>query len=257
MRPKQSRSFAQAQVRQEGVFFAWFVVNLFSSKDNSMEEPVKVMVVDDQSLIREGIASLLAIQPGIEVCATAEDGPTAERLAAEKSPHVILMDIKMPGQDGIVTAGNILAKMPAVRILMLTTLEDDEFIVKSLTAGAVGYLLKDILAADLAQAVKMASRGIFQLAPTVAGRLIQLSGAGAGGVHTAVDDEYTGRVAQLTPRERDVLKLLASGSTNREIAAALYLSEGTVKNVISSIFTRLGIDDRVQAAAIAIKHGLT
>ncbi len=219
-----------------------------------MEQPVKVLVVDDQSLIREGIASLLAIQPGIEVVATAEDGPAAERLAVEKQPDVILMDIKMPDQDGIVTTKSILARMPAVRVLMLTTLEDDEYIVKSLNAGAVGYLLKDILAADLAQAVRMASRGIFQLAPTVAGRLIQLSGVRER--RPPVDDEYAPRVSQLTPRERDVLKLLASGATNREIAAALYLSEGTVKNVVSSIFTRLGIDDRVQAAAIAIRHGL-
>jgi DNA-binding NarL/FixJ family response regulator len=219
-----------------------------------MEPPVKVLVVDDQSLIREGIASLLALQPGIEVVATAEDGPAAEALAAEKSPDVILMDIKMPGQDGIETARRILAAIPAVRVLMLTTLEDDEYIVKSLNAGAVGYLLKDILAADLAQAVRMASRGIFQLAPTVAGRLIQLSAAGEN--RAAVGDNYADRVAALTPRERDVLKLLASGSTNREIAAELYLSEGTVKNVVSSIFTRLGIADRVQAAAIAIRNGL-
>ncbi|MHC1781221.1 MAG: response regulator [Anaerolineaceae bacterium] len=219
-----------------------------------MEQPVKVLVVDDQSLIREGIASLLALQPGIEVVATAEDGPMAEKLAAEKSPDVILLDIKMPGQDGIETAKHILAKMPAVRVLMLTTLEDDEYIVKSLTAGAVGYLLKDILAADLGQAVRMASRGIYQLARTVAGRLIQLSVAGEK--RSAAGDEYAARLSQLTPRERDVLKLLASGFTNREIAAALYLSEGTVKNVVSSIFTRLGIDDRVQAAAIAIRNGL-
>ncbi len=219
-----------------------------------MEPPVKVLVVDDQSLIREGIASLLALQPGIEVVATAEDGLAAEALAAEKAPDVILMDIKMPGQDGIETTRRILAAIPSVRVLMLTTLEDDEYIVKSLNAGAVGYLLKDILAADLAQAVRMASRGIFQLAPTVAGRLIQLSAA--SGKRTAAGDEYADRVAALTPRERDVLKLLSSGSTNREIAAELFLSEGTVKNVVSSIFTRLGIDDRVQAAAIAIRNGL-
>lgn len=219
-----------------------------------MEPPVKVIVVDDQSLIREGIASLLAIQPGIEVVGTSEDGPTAEILTTEKSPDVILMDIKMPGQDGIETAKHILSAFPNMRILMLTTLEDDEYIVKSLNAGAVGYLLKDILAADLGQAVRMASRGIFQLAPTVAGRLIQLSGGREK--RPPAGDEYSGKLTLLTPREHDVLKLLASGSTNREIAAELYLSEGTVKNVISSIFTRLGIADRVQAAAIAIRNGL-
>lgn len=218
-----------------------------------MEQPIKVLVVDDQALVREGIASLLALQAGIEVCATAEDGRQAEQLADEKSPQVILMDIKMPGVDGIEAARHILAKKPEIRILMLTTLEDDEYIVKSLKVGAVGYLLKDILAADLAQAVRMASRGIFQLAPSVAGRLVQLSGTPQS---RPAADEYTARIAQLTPRERDVLKLLASGATNREIAGTLYLSEGTVKNIVSSIFTRLGIEDRVQAAAIAIRNGM-
>ena len=218
-----------------------------------MEQAIKVLVVDDQALVREGIASLLVLQPGIAVCGTAEDGLQAEKLAEEKLPDVILMDIKMPGMDGIETTRRILAKMPQVRVLMLTTLEDDEYIVKSLKVGAVGYLLKDILAADLAQAVRMASRGIYQLAPSVAGRLIQLSGEPEK--RAAVSDEYTARIAQLTPRERDVLKLLAGGATNREIAATLYLSEGTVKNIVSNIFTRLGIEDRV-AAAIAIRHGL-
>ena len=218
-----------------------------------MNEEIRVLVVDDQALVREGIASLLAIQPGIKVVATAEDGKQAEEIARTELLDVVLMDIKMPGMDGIEATKKILLLKPKIRVLMLTTLEDDEYIVKSLKAGAVGYLLKDMLAADLAQAVRLANRGVYQLAPSVAGRLVQLSDPGSRNITT---DEYTGRIGHLTPREVDVLKWIASGATNREIAQALYLSEGTVKNIVSSILTSLGVQDRVQAAVIAIRHGL-
>jgi DNA-binding NarL/FixJ family response regulator len=216
-------------------------------------EPVKVIVVDDQALVREGIASLLAIQPGIQVLGTAENGQDAIRLNQELGPDVILMDIRMPVMDGIEAAQVILKDDPERIILMLTTLEDDEYIVKSLKSGARGYLLKDILAADLAQAIRSAYRGIFQLAPSVAGSLVNLqSHAGQPGIK----NEYSERIAELTPRERDVLKLIAAGATNKEIAQRLYLSEGTVKNVVSNIFACLGTRDRVQAAIIAIQNRL-
>ena len=216
-------------------------------------EPVRVIVVDDQALVREGIASLLAIQPGIQVAGTAENGQAAIRLNEDIHPDVILMDIRMPVLDGIEAAQAILKDHPNQIILMLTTLEDDEYIVKSLQIGARGYLLKDILAADLAQAVRLAYRGIFQMAPSVAGRLVNLRG---GAAPPARNDEYSQRIAELTPREVDVLKLIAVGATNREIAKQLYLSEGTVKNVISNVFACLGTHDRVQAAIIAIQSGL-
>ena len=218
-----------------------------------MEDTVKVMVVDDQALVREGIASLLAIQPGIKVAGTAQDGAQALEIFSEIGPDVILMDIRMPVMDGIEAAGKILSKQPEMIILMLTTLEDDEYIVKSLKAGAVGYLLKDMLAGDLAQAIRMAYRGVFQLSPSIAGNLIRLTDARQKPVR---EDEYTDRIAELTPRELDVLKLIATGATNREIAQALFLSEGTVKNIVSRIFSCLGVNDRVQAAVIAIHQGL-
>lgn len=218
-----------------------------------MEKPVRVMVVDDQTLVREGIASLLAIQPGIQVTGTAQDGAQAVEAYITTEPDVVLMDIRMPVMDGIEAVEKILIRKPEAVILMLTTLEDDEYIVKSLRAGAVGYLLKDMLAEDLAQAVRMAYRGVFQLSPSIAGNLIRLTSPRQ---KFAREDEYTDRIAELTPRELDVLKLIAAGATNREIARQLFLSEGTVKNIVSRIFSCLGVNDRVQAAVIAIHQGL-
>jgi DNA-binding NarL/FixJ family response regulator len=219
-----------------------------------MDTKVKVMIVDDQALIRDGIASLMAIQPGLEVVGTAENGQEAVAFIEKQSPDVILMDIKMPVMDGIEAAKQILNRMPQIKIIMLTTLQDDEYVVKSLKNGACGYLLKDIPAADLAQAILMAKRGVFQLAPSVAGKLIDLNTRTQPNPN--VQDDYTDRIAELTPREVDVLRLIATGATNREIANRLFLSEGTVKNIVSRIFQCLNIRDRVQAAVIAIHHGL-
>ena len=163
-----------------------------------MVATIKVMVVDDQALVREGIASLLAIQPGIQVLGTAQDGAQALEVFFEMEPDVVLMDIRMPVMDGIEAAKKILSKKPEAIILMLTTLEDDEYIVKSLKVGAVGYLLKDMLAEDLAQAVRMAHRGVFQLSPSIAGNLIRLTDTAQKPVR---EDEYTEQIAALTPRE--------------------------------------------------------
>ena len=218
-----------------------------------MEQKVNVLVVDDQALVREGIASLLTIQPGIHVTGTAEDGKQALEQVKQQIPDVVLMDIKMPVMDGIESSRLILKENPQIKILMLTTLEDEEYIVKSLKLGASGYLLKDILAAELAQAIHLAYKGVHQLSPSISGKLVELQTLPE---KDKIKDEYNERLAELTPREMDVLRLIARGSTNREIASELYLSEGTVKNIVSSIFNCLGIHDRVQAAIIAIRHGL-
>ena len=214
---------------------------------------INILIVDDQSLVREGIASLLAIQSGINILGTAENGREAVQFVQQEQPDVILMDIRMPVMDGIAAAETILKENPSQIILMLTTLEDDEYIVKSLKTGARGYLLKDMLAADLAQAVRSSYRGVFQMAPSVAGRLVNLSDEK---IEQPQNDENAERIAELTPREIDVLKLIATGATNKEIAQKLYLSEGTVKNIVSSIFSSLGTHDRVQTAIIAIHNGL-
>lgn len=216
-----------------------------------MSNTVKILIVDDQRLIREGIASLLSIQPGIEVVGTADGGVKAIQLSAELQPDLILMDIRMPTMDGIETTQKILAAQPDVRVLMLTTFDDEDYIIRALRAGAYGYLLKNLPATDLARAIKLANQGVFQLDPGVAGKLI-------GNFNTIQDQKKGVSSAEfpLTNREREVLKCLAAGDTNREIAAKLVISMGTVKSHVSSILNRLDLRDRVQAAIFARENGL-
>jgi DNA-binding NarL/FixJ family response regulator len=213
---------------------------------------ITVLIVDDQRLIREGIASLLDIQEGVEVVGTAVDGQEAITKALELQPDVVLMDIRMPVMDGITATAHIRQQQPDCQVLMLTTFDDEEYIVKSLQAGASGYLLKDIPAADLAQAVRLTHTGIYQLDPSVAGKLVGALGKGNGGegpVPPPIEHN-------LTDRELEVLRLIATGATNREIAAQLVVSEGTVKNHVSSILSTLGLRDRIQAALYAHEHHL-
>jgi len=213
-----------------------------------------VLVVDDQRLIREGIASLLDIQEGVSVAGTAEDGQEAVEKALVLSPDVVLMDVRMPAMDGIAATEEIRQQLPNCQVLMLTTFDDDEYIIKSLQAGAGGYLLKDIPAADLAQAVRMVHAGIYQLDPTAMRSLIGRLEASPGPSKVPSGDLASQH--ELTERELEVLRLIATGATNREIAAELFVSEGTVKNHVSSILGRLGVRDRVQAALYAHEHHL-
>lgn len=212
---------------------------------------IRVLVADDQRLIREGIASLLNIQDGVQVVDTAVDGQEALQKALALLPDVVLMDVRMPIMDGIAATRKIRQQLPGCQVLMLTTFDDDEYIIKSLQAGACGYLLKDIPAADLAQAVRLAHVGIYQLAPSVAGKLV---GQLADNVPTGSPKPPP--ALDLTSRELDVLHLIATGATNREIAEALSISEGTVKNHVSNILSRLGLRDRIQAALFAHEHKL-
>lgn len=200
--------------------------------------PVRVLVVDDQELVREGIASLLGIQPGVEVIGTAADGAAAVDLAA--SADVVLMDVRMPGMDGVTATAAVLDRSPSCKVVMLSTFDDDEYIVQAMRAGAAGYLLKNLPAAELAAAVRLACSGVAQFDATITRRLA-----------AALPDP-----GPLTPRETDVLRLVAAGATNKEIAARLYLSEGTIKNHISRILQRLGLRDRTQAALYARDNDL-
>jgi DNA-binding NarL/FixJ family response regulator len=221
-------------------------------------ERVRVMVVDDQRLIREGIASLLGIQEGVEVVAMAENGQEALEKALILTPDVILMDVRMPVMDGLEATALVCQQLPACQVLMLTTFDDEEYIVKALQLGAKGYLLKDIPAEDLAQAIRLAHAGIYQLDAAVAGKLIGIfnpSQKTQGQVSSNVKTSPS-PYQLLTDREIDVLRLIALGATNREIAGQLVVSEGTVKNHVSNILSRLGLRDRTQAALYARDHHL-
>lgn len=242
---------------------------------NQLSEPVRVLVVDDQQLMRDGLASLLSIQEGIEVVGTAADGQEAIDQALRLQPDVVLMDVRMPVMDGITATGHLRRQLPACQVLMLTTFDDEEYIVKALIAGASGYLLKDIPSHDLARAIQLAHRGIYQLEPTVAGKLVgtltnsvssttqnnpalpgrHTESAAVKGVSAKSNHTFTvpDDMRDLTEREMDVLRLIATGATNREIAEKLYISEGTVKNHVSNILNCLGLRDRTQAAIYAIE----
>ena len=211
---------------------------------------VRVLVVDDQRLIRESIASLLGIQPGIAVVGTAADGREAIEAVLTLEPDVALMDVRMPAMDGIEAVAVLRGRAPNCRVVMLTTFDDEEYVVQALRAGASGYLLKDRPAQELADAVRTAHAGVVQFDPAAAARLTSALDRPA----TSPPLEPAGH--PLTAREVDVLRLVATGSTNREIAERLYLSEGTVKNHISRILNRLGLRDRTQAAVYARDHGL-
>jgi DNA-binding NarL/FixJ family response regulator len=210
---------------------------------------VRVLVVDDQRLMREGIASLLDIQPGLQVVGTAGNGQEALAQAAALEPDVVLMDVRMPVMDGVTAAAALKQQRPGCVVLMLTTFDDEDYVVKALQAGARGYLLKDTPAADLAQAIRLAQAGIYQLDPGVAGKLV-------GGLGPAPAAAAPSPAVPLTERELGVLRLIARGATNREIAEKLVISEGTVKNHISSILSRLGLRDRTEAAIYAHQHRL-
>ncbi|WP_405547088.1 response regulator transcription factor [Streptomyces phaeochromogenes] len=221
--------------------------------DQEPAPPVRVLVVDDQRLIRDGIASLLAIRPGIAVVGTAVDGRDAVAKTLEMGPDVVLMDVRMPEMDGIEAVAVLRGQAPECRVVMLTTFEDEEYVVQALRAGAHGYLLKDLPAEELAHAVRLAHAGVTQLDSSVARHLTASlpnpTPAPTANPPATVD-------AVLSPRETDILRLVAQGHTNREIAARLYLSEGTVKNHVSRILTRLALRDRTQAALRARDLGL-
>ena len=227
------------------------------------EAAVRVLVVDDQRLMREGIASLLQIQEGVEVAGTASNGEEALEQALSLRPDVILMDVRMPVMDGVAATEQVRRQVPDCKILMLTTFDDEEYVLEALRAGASGYLLKDIPARDLAQAVQAVHRNIYQLDPAVVRRMMTALGGGKGAAlapTTASSSQGNApaslKQAGLTEREIEVLRLIAKGATNREIAETLVISEGTVKNHISNILSRLGLRDRTQAALYAREQAL-
>jgi DNA-binding NarL/FixJ family response regulator len=210
---------------------------------------MKVVICDDQALIRDGLEMLLTLEKDIEVVGQAQDGAEALELVAQHRPDLVLMDLKMPGMNGIEATRQIRIHYPAVNVLVLTTYDDDEWVFDAIRAGAVGYLLKDTPREEVIKAVRGTVEGKSFVDPAVAGKLLgQVAGQQTQPASLITD--------KLTGREVDVLRLIARGLTNADIAARLHLSEGTVRNHVSAIFAKLDVSDRTQAAVLAIQHGL-
>ncbi|MGY1728683.1 response regulator [Geodermatophilus sp. SYSU D01062] len=205
---------------------------------------VRVLVVDDQALFREALVTLLGARPEVEVVGEAGDGHEALERAAAVRPDVVLMDLHMPVLDGIGAARRLRVEQPHVRVLALTTFDDDEDVFAALRAGALGYLLKDVSSDRLVEAVLSAARGESVLQPSVAAKVV----ARLAQLDDAPRPRPQPLVVPLSDRELDVLRLLAEGRSNREIAQALYLAEGTVKNHVTNVLGKLGARDRTQAA---------
>jgi DNA-binding NarL/FixJ family response regulator len=204
--------------------------------------PIRVLLADDQNLFREGLHTLLSLHPGLEVVGQASNGAEALDLAASLRPDVVLMDVQMPVLDGVAATRRLHASQPECRVILLTTFDDDEYVFEGLRSGAVGYLLKDAPSARLVEAIRAAASGETFLQPSVAARVVaefaRLSSP-APAPHALPEP--------LSERELDVLRLLASGHSNREIAAQLFLAEGTVKNHVTNILSKMAVRDRMQA----------
>jgi DNA-binding NarL/FixJ family response regulator len=213
---------------------------------------IRVAIVDDQALVRGGFAVMLGLQDDIEVVAEAGDGAAAIELARTHRPDVILMDIRMPEMDGIAATKAIVdsADWP-VKVLILTTFDPDEYVYKALQVGASGFVLKDISPEDLVAAVRTVADGGALLAPSVTRRLISRFAA-----PPFLDASMVSRLDRLTSREREVLVAVATGSSNIEIAEDLFVGAATVKSHVSSILTKLGLNNRAQAVAFAYESGL-
>jgi DNA-binding NarL/FixJ family response regulator len=215
-------------------------------------ESIRVLIVDDQALVRGGFRSILEGQPDLDVVGEAEDGRAAVTAVAATSPDVVLMDIRMPRMDGIAATAEILASSAVPpRVLILTTFDHDKYVYEALRAGASGFLLKSSPPRDLAGAIRIVASGNALLAPDVTRRLIEdfVSRPRPGSGRPAI-------LAALTPREGEVMTLIARVRSNSEIAAELYLSEPTVKTHVTRIFAKLGVRDRVQAVVLAYESGL-
>jgi len=210
---------------------------------------LRLIICDDQAIVRDGLELLLKLEPDLSVVATAQDGVQAVELAAQYAPDLVLMDLKMPGMNGVEATRRIHTAQPQVKILVLTTFDDDEWVMDAVRAGASGYLLKDTPREKLVEAVRGTQAGKAYLDPAVTGRLLEQVSNQQVHPSAILTDRLTGR-------ELDVLRLVARGLSNAEIAAHLHLSEGTIRNHVSALLAKLDVADRTQAAILAIRHGL-
>jgi DNA-binding NarL/FixJ family response regulator len=209
---------------------------------------IRVLIVEDQTIIRQGLRRLLEAQSDLEIIGEAENGQQAIDQVAQDLPDVVLMDIRMPIMDGLTATQIICDRFPRVKVLILTTFDDEQYIEKLMQMGTIGYLLKDTPSEELAQAIRSAHRGYTQLSPGLFQKIFPKQGTASPIVKSGLVQSH---VADLTPREQEVLSLIAMGSSNREIAEMLCISEKTVKNHVSNILSRLNLRDRTQAAVFA------
>ena len=213
-----------------------------------MADAIRVLLVDDHAVVREGLRNFLALQDGLEIVGEASDGNEAIEQAQRLEPDVILMDLVMPGLDGIGAMRQLRARSPASRVIVLTSFLEDERVLPAIQAGAAGYLLKNVAPAELARAIRAAHAGEAIIDPMAAARLVH-----------AIADDARPRIEEperLTRRERDVLELIARGQSNKRIALELGISEKTVKTHVGHLLAKLGVTDRTQAALMAVEEGL-
>jgi DNA-binding NarL/FixJ family response regulator len=213
---------------------------------------VDILIVDDQSLFREGLRTLLSVQPDFKVVGEATNGEEAIRLSVMLKPGIVLMDLRMPVMDGVTATQRLRDVLPRCKVIVLTTFDDDEFVFDGLRAGAVGYLLKDVSSEKLFEAIRAADRGEYFLLPSITAKVMaefsRLSRIAPVSTGSLVDP--------LSTRELEILRLVATGASNREIAESLIIAEGTVKNHLTNILGKLSAKDRMQAVLKAKEHGL-
>ncbi|HEX4225564.1 MAG TPA: response regulator transcription factor [Pseudonocardiaceae bacterium] len=212
------------------------------------DKPIRVVVVDDQAVVRQGLVLVIGLLPGLVVVGDAVNGQDALRVIEQERPDVVLMDLRMPDMDGIEVTRRIHAQYPDCRVLVLTTFADDQSILAALRAGAGGYLTKNAKAEEISSAISAVMRGEPALDPAVQRRLTELATTDRSAASSAPEP--------LTPREVEVLRLIAEGLSNTEIAQRLYITEGTVKTHINNLFAKAGLRDRAQAVTYAYRHGL-
>ncbi|MFZ1397206.1 MAG: response regulator transcription factor [Candidatus Promineifilaceae bacterium] len=212
-----------------------------------MSDPIRILIADDHPLFREGVAQSLAGVPEFTVVGQAGSGEEAFALVGNLLPDVLLLDVTMPGDGGVVTAGKVAAAWPVVRIMMLTVSEDQDTLMAALKAGARGYVLKGVTARDLANAVRVVAGGDIYISPALAGGIL---------FELTANKQAADPITTLTDRERDILGLVAEGLTNREIGDQLHLAEKTIKHYMTNVLQKLQVRSRVEAALLAQKHGL-
>lgn len=228
---------------------------------SDQQRPIRLLICEDQTLMREGLHTVLALEPGFAVVGEALDGAQAVQLAEKLRPDIVLMDVQMPAQNGVQATAAITARNLPCRVIILTTFDYEDYVFEAIKAGAVGYLLKDTPAADLADTIRRVYAGESFIAPKVATKLLMEFGRrGTLRLHEATQEVAGDRAAngegELSQREIEVLRLLAQGESNREIGDRLALAEGTVKNYVSNILMKLHAANRTQAANLARERGL-